>query len=87
MALLLSCLLWNITLSERSRQADTAVTVRQQPRASGGDARLDEEGCGNSGMRDQGGGETRLFGQIGMALHGECKLLFLGAHSCSVTPL
>lgn len=76
MALLLSCLLWNITLSEKSRQADTVVTVRQQPRASGGDARLYEEGCGNSGMRDQGGGETRLFGQIGMALHGGCKLLY-----------
>lgn len=51
------------------------VTVRQHSRASGSDARLDEEGCGNPGMRDQGGGETRLFGQIGMALHGGCKLL------------
>lgn len=51
------------------------VTVRQHSTASGTDARLDEEGCGNSGMKDQVGGETRLFGQIGMALHGGCKLL------------
>lgn len=41
-ALLLSCLLWNITLSEKIRQADTVVTLRQQPRASGGDVHLDE---------------------------------------------
>lgn len=46
-ALLLSCLLWNITLSDKSRQADTVVTVRQQPRASRGDTHLDEGGCGN----------------------------------------
>lgn len=58
-ALLLSCLLWNITLSEKSRQADMVVTVRQQPRAAGGDARLDEEACGSSGMRDQGKGTNR----------------------------
>lgn len=32
-------------------------------------------GLWQSGMRDRGRGETRLFGQIGMALHGGCKLL------------
>lgn len=46
-AVLLSCLLYNITLSEKSRQADTVVTVRQQLRAFRGDTRLDEQGCGN----------------------------------------
>lgn len=62
-ALLLSCLLWNITLSKKSRQADTVVTVCQQPRASGGDAQLDEE-TWHEGSEQQG--------QIAVALHVSC---------------
>lgn len=41
-ALLLSCPLWNITLSEKSRQADMLVTIRQQLAASGADVFRDE---------------------------------------------
>lgn len=47
--MLLSYLLWTITLSKKSRQADMVVTICQQTRASEGDTRLDEEGCGNTG--------------------------------------
>lgn len=67
MALLLSCLLCNITLSEKSRQADTVVTERQQPSASGDGARLNEEALWQEGPGQRG--------QTGMALHVGCKML------------
>jgi len=74
----LSCLLCNITLSEKSGQADTAATVRQQPGASGGggDAHVSlkrAEAIVARGIRPEG--ELRLFGQTGMPRQGGCQLL------------